>query len=154
MRTCFRLCGRRVSSPLVLAAVAALAAAEALAAALAAATEVPGATRAARHVGRLRLALTVVVHRVELHLVALSLYLSVRPRAAGAGPGGLLRPVPARCYYSTAISLPASPAPFPGRVARRDATRRDAAGRGGPGDGRPPCVCARALRSIYRECIF
>merc|ERR1719421_440758 len=78
MRTCFRLCGRRVSSPLVLAAVAALAAAEALAAALAAATEVPGATRAARHVGRLRLALTVVVHRVELHLVALHEDLLIR----------------------------------------------------------------------------
>ena len=35
-------------------------------------TKVPGATRAARHVGRLRLALTVVVHRVELHLATAS----------------------------------------------------------------------------------
>ena len=34
-------------------------------------TEVPGATRAARHVGRLRLALEVVVHQVESHLALL-----------------------------------------------------------------------------------
>ena len=34
--------------------------------------EVKGATRAARHVGRLRLALEVVVHQVESHLAAAS----------------------------------------------------------------------------------
>ena len=33
--------------------------------------EVKGATRAARHVGRLRLALEVVVHQVEAHLALL-----------------------------------------------------------------------------------